>query len=55
MLEKYGKGFLVLLGVTHEDTKEEAEEWFEELTGNKPEYDWLITQFKGKWAFRLHK
>lgn len=37
------------------DTKEEAEEWFEELTGSKPEYDWLITQFKGKWAFRLHK
>lgn len=25
MLEKYGKGFLVLLGVTHEDTKEEAD------------------------------
>lgn len=22
---KYGKGFLVLLGVTHEDTKEEAD------------------------------
>lgn len=25
MLGKYGKGFLVLLGVTHEDTKEEAD------------------------------
>lgn len=37
------------------DTKEEAEEWFEELTGSKPNYDGVIFKWEGKWAFRLHK
>lgn len=48
----------------HTDTKEEAEKWFEELTGAKPKYDWIIQapvvrdspgEYDDKWGFRIHK
>lgn len=35
-------------------TKEDSEKWYEELTGSKPNED-EIFEWKGEWAFRLHK
>lgn len=40
----------------HSDTKEEAEKWYKELTGNKEVPDWMISQNRdGSWCFRIHR
>jgi hypothetical protein len=36
------------------DTKDDAKEWFEAITGAVP-YESTIFAWEGKWAFRLHK
>ena len=35
-------------------TKEDSEKWYMELTNKQPK-DYDIVQWKGEWAFRLHK
>ena len=38
------------------DTKQDAELWFEELTGYKPDYDGtVLPDPEGTYSFRLHK
>lgn len=39
----------------HTDTKEDAEKWFEELTGRKPVCSAEIFKWEGRWAFRIHR
>lgn len=35
-------------------TKEDGEKWYRELTGNQPK-EGDVFEWKGEWAFRLHK
>lgn len=38
------------------DTRKDAKKWFEELTGSKPIYHWIIQKDKeGTFSFRLHR